>query len=156
MPLGAGTPESRLVTGESVSAVAAHGSDVIIGSDQGVSLLASTGATPIAALSGKPVRDLVVQGDVVDVATGSGVLRWNLATSQALAAWVAPGALPDDDVRALAATSDGTTLLAGTALGFVEVDAGGTINKHVADLGALPEGDVRAIAKRDGSVLIGH
>jgi hypothetical protein len=150
-PLGAGTAETRLVSGQSVSAVRAHAGDVVIGRDQGVSLLASSGATPIAALSGKAVRDLLVQGDVLYVATASGISRWDFAASAELPAWIA-----GDDVRALAARSDGSAILAGTALGYAEIDTTGNATEHGAGVGALPEGDVLAITERDGSVLVGH
>lgn len=144
------------VSGQTIAAVATHGADVIIGTDQGVSLISGAGTAPIGPLQGSAVRDLAVLGDVLYVATGAGIRRWDLAGTSALPTWSAPATLPDDDVRAITESSDQSALIVGTALGYARVAADGTATKATAGVGALPAADVRAVSERGGEVLLGH
>ncbi len=153
-----GTPaDDWAVTGQIVAAVATHGASVLIGTDQGVSTIAAGGATPIAAEQGFAVRDLAVVGDVLWIATASGVRRYDLAASTALADLRAPDKLPDDDVRALAVGHPVGEVFAATATGRATIAAdGSSATIVVPGPGALPDGDLLAVDARNGDVLTGH
>jgi hypothetical protein len=148
--------ETWLVTSGTVAAVATHGADVVVGTDQGVAIASASGVTPIAALQGFPVRDLALVGDVLFAASPSGVRRFDFAQSKVLPTWNAPAQLPDDDVRALAVAAGQNRILAGTALGYAEITLDGSATQKVAGLGALATGDIRAIATDSETVLVGH
>jgi hypothetical protein len=145
------------VAGETVSAVAALGTDVYIGTDQGLSLISGTGQTPIAVAQGFAIRDLAVAGGVVWMATASGVRRYDPAANKLLPDLAAPTFLPDDDVRTLAPSGDGTEVLAATKDGLARIAANGASATLVLPgKDGLPNGDLRAVADRGGVTLTGH
>ncbi len=153
----AGAPaDDWAVTGQSIAAVATHAGKVYVGTDQGVSSVDAGGTTAIAAEQGFAVRDLAVSGNVLFIATGSGVRRYDLSANTALGDLHAPGKLPDDDVRALAVADDGS-VLAATAKGRARIAAdGSSATVTLPGPGALPYADVLAIDARGGDVLTGH
>ena len=154
----AGTPDQIWpLPGEEVTAIAAHGSDIYIGNGNGLSQLVAGVLTPVAAAQGFAVRDLVVSGDVIWIATAAGLRRYDTAADAMLPDLVAPGHLADDDVRALA-VDDGGDVHAATASGRARIDADGggadiVIPQPDSD---LPNADLRAIDARGGVVLSGH
>ena len=153
-----GTPgDPWPATGMQVRAVAAHGSDVIVGTSQGLARVDQAGATPIAAAQGFDVRDLLVQGDVMWIATSGGVRRYDIAGDTMLSTLTAPTHLVDDDVRALSATTSGGEILAATSGGLAHVKTDGSAASLVEPgLDSLPTDDLLAVAERDGEVLTGH
>ena len=144
------------VAGQTLTAIAAHAGDVLVGSDLGVATVNAAGAVPIASLQGFAVRDLAVIADTLYVASAAGVRRFDLASAQALPGWTAPAQLPDDDVRALAVGSDGSSLIAGTALGYSRIALAGTAQIETAGLGGLATGHVAALAERGSTLLLAH
>jgi hypothetical protein len=144
------------VSGQSPTAIAAHGDSVLVGSESGASRVSAAGLAPLPGLQGFAVRDLAVAGDVLYVATTSGVRRFDLAGTAELSSWRAPTELPDDDVRALAIGSDGTTLHVGTALGYARLTPQGAAHIEVAGLNGLATGNVAALVEGDGTLLLGH
>jgi hypothetical protein len=146
-----------VTAGETVAAVAVHGTDVYVGTDEGLSKIDATQETPVAAAQGFVVRDLAVNGDVVWMATAAGVKRYDLAASKLLADLGAPTFLADADVRALAVSGDGQTVLAATATGLSRIHADGSAATLVTPgKGGLPAGDLRAVAESGGEALTGH
>lgn len=152
-----GAGEIRPVAGETIAAVAAHGTEIWIGTDQGLSRLDSMAQTPIAPTQGVAIRDLAIAGDVVWMATANGVRRWDIAASKLLPDIAGTTLLTDDDVRALALSADGTEILAAAAQGLsrVAID-GGASTKIVPGEGGLPSGDLTAIADVAGETITGH
>lgn len=140
-----------------LSAVAAVGSVVYVGSSGGLHTIDGNGVEPVAAAQGFAVRDLATVGEVLWIGTAAGVRRYDTAADSMLADLTAPEHLVDDDVRVLAATSNGVQVLAGTAGGYARIEADASAATLVApELEGLPNGDVRALAGRDGVVLSGH
>lgn len=144
------------VASGSVAAVATHAGAVLIGTGQGVSTIDAGGTTPIAAEQGFRVQDLAVSGDVLFIATASGVRRYDLAASAPLGDLHAPGRLPDDDVRALAVEDQGS-VLAAAAKGLARIAPDGSAATiTLPGPGALPYGDLLAVDARGTDVLTGH
>lgn len=103
------------------------------------------------------VRDLLVAGELLLVATSAGVWRFDLATSTTAPSLRAPDSLLDDDVRALALSEDGGAILAATAEGLSSIPlAGGVATLTRAGIGGLPTASLTAVASGPGAVLIGH
>jgi hypothetical protein len=143
--------------GKAITSVAVHGTSVLVGTGTGLFTIDMAGPAPVSAAQGFAVRDVVVVGDVAWLATAAGVKRVDLVMNKALADLAAPDALPDDDVRALAVTSDGKQVLAAASGGLSHLDAGtGKATLVVPGKDALPNGDLRAVAESGGLVLTGH
>lgn len=153
---GEGQQEVWPAVGHSLTSIAARGDEVFVGSDGGAYRISAAGLTPLPGLQGLAARDLAVAGNTLHVATSSGVRRFDLANAAAVPSWRAPAELPDDDVRALAVGSDGTTLHVGTALGYARLTPDGTAHVEVAGLNGLAAGNVSALAERGGTLLLGH
>lgn len=145
------------VAGEPLTAVATVGSVVYAGSGDGLWTVDANGAAPVAGAQGFAVRDLAVTGEVVWIATGGGLRRYDSAGDTMLARLRAPTFLADDDVRAVVARGDGSAVLAATAGGLAHIAADGS-SATLLEPGpeGLPNGDLRAVAERDGVVLTGH
>jgi hypothetical protein len=153
----AGAPESWAVAGGGVTSVAARNNDVYVGTASGLSRVEATGATAVAAAQGFAVRDIAVNGDVIWMATASGVHRFDAAGNAPLGTLSAPASLPDDDVRAVARSSDGTEVLAATATGLSRIEADGSAAVLVKPgLDSLPNGELSSVAEAGGTVLSGH
>lgn len=151
------TSELWTATSQDIRAVAAHGSDVYIAHGQGLSLLTASMESPIAAASGIAARDVVISGDVVWIATASGISRYDIPSDQMLPVIQGVTMLPDPDVRALTRTQDGQELLAATAKGLARIQADGskaTLVLPGAD--ALPNADLKAVSEAAGEILTGH
>jgi hypothetical protein len=143
--------------GPALTSIATHGNAVYGGTTAGLVMVSASGATAVAGAQGFSARDLVVAGDVVWIATDQGVLRYDIDGAAMLAPRTAPGFLPDDDVRALARSADGTEVLAATEGGLARIAVDGSeVTLVVPEVGGLPNGDVRAVAERGGVVLTGH
>jgi hypothetical protein len=156
-PLAGGPGELWPAPGETVACVASLGGDVFIGTALGLSRIDAAGPSPVAAAQGFAVRDLAVIGDVVWLATAAGLKRYDAAADKLLADLKAPAMLPDDDVRALAVSSDGKLILAAAATGLARIAADGSAATLVLPGKAgLPNGDLRAVAEAGGEVLTGH
>jgi hypothetical protein len=140
-----------------IAAVATYGGSVYIGTDHGLSKLDAGGETQIASAQGFAVRDLAVSGDVIWMATAMGVRRYDAKNDKLLMDLTAPAALVDDDVRALALTSDAKQVLAATAGGLAKIDAtSGAATLVLPGKDGLPNGDLHAVAELSGEVLTGH
>jgi hypothetical protein len=137
-----------------VLSIAGAGGKLFAGTDHGV-IEISGGATSTLA-SGFLARDLVATSAALFAATSSGVVRIDLMTGAQTTLNKASG-LPDDDVRALSISQDGTQLHAACKSGFGALDASGKIlTKTMPGIGGLPNPDLLAIAERGGEVLTGH
>lgn len=155
--LGPPAEASMPAVAAEITAVAAGAEDVFVGTDRGPFRWALTGAAAPLLTTEIAVRDLAVAGTMLYFATPRGVWRYDLATSTTAPALRAPDQLADDDVRALALTADGATLLAATAEGLARIPvAGGAAVITKAGIGGLPNADLTAVVERDGLVLTGH
>ncbi len=141
--------------GASVQSVAASTSTVYVGTDTGLATIDAGGVIPVAAAQGFSINDLVVVGDVVWMATPSDVRRYSIM-SDTLLADVGAGGLAED-VRAIAASSAGSEVLAGTNNGLWRIDATSAAVTVVAPgKDGLPNGDLTSVAEAAGTVLTGH
>jgi hypothetical protein len=104
-----------------------------------------------------PVSDLVTDADDrVWLATPSGLKRWD-GKELTVAADVAGGGLPDDDVRAVAHDAATGSIVAGTATGISRLPTGnGPAQMTKAGPGKLPYDHVMFLDAQAGRVLIGH
>lgn len=140
-----------------ITSVAARGDEVFVGGQEGLSRISAAMESPVAAAQGFAVRDIIVVGDVVWMATAAGVRRYDAANDQLLADVKGADVLPDDDVRAMAAREGGEAVLVATATGLAQGKSDASIWGFTkAGLMGLPTGDLRAIAEANGAMLIGY
>ncbi len=145
----------RSVDSPPARAVATDGVQVWLGTDQGLWKLDGDSLVQVAEAPQVEIRDLAVDGAAVStvwIATPGGLVAFDGATSTFHTAGA--GALPDDDVRAVAALPGGG-VLAGCATGAALV---GTAADRVIPVGkgALPYDDVTAVAVGDSAIFLGH
>lgn len=152
-----GSGEVWAADGETIACVATLGAEVYVGTEAGLSTVDMTGLTPVVGAQGFAIRDLVVSGEVVWMATAAGVKRFDGAQNALLGDLKGAAFLADDDVRALALSSDGKEVLAATATGLSHLATDGS-SAVIVPVGkdALPNGDLRAVAEAGGVVLSGH
>lgn len=151
-----GAPQETLTSTFAVQAVAGVGADVYAGGLGGLYLLHAN-AVPAARARGFAVRDLAVANSVIWIASDRGVLRYDTEAGTMLPAARAPMLLADDDVRAIAISSDGRTIFAATARGESELAADlATAVIRIPGKGSIPNGDLRAISAKNGEILSGH
>lgn len=158
-PLLSGSPYSQPFADGDALCAAASVNFIYVGTQNGLFRMDTQAVSP-TAVTGVVVRDIsVVLGGILWLATDAGVLRYDPKSDKLLSALKAPASLVDNDVRALAASSDGTYVLAATAGGLARIDADGgasTLIKPGLGVDALPNADLRAVASFGGETLTGH
>lgn len=138
-----------------IQCVAVRGTNVYVGTSTGLASIDGNGTTPIAAAQGFDARDLLVQGDIVWIATNGGIERYDAAAGAMLPRLTAPMHLVDDDVRALAWSNMELLAATKTGLSRIKMD-GSSASIRKAGLGDLPTGDLRALSAQGDKILVGQ
>lgn len=130
-----------------VRAVAGDADRLYAGAAGGLYELSGAGA---AQLDATPILDLALTDDgTLWVATAEGIFRWSDTGLNP-----GGGALPDADIRAIAAIPGGGVAVAcATGAALVGTATSGAI---LPGIGGLPTGDLRAVATAPGELSFGH
>jgi hypothetical protein len=145
----AGGAGESLAAPAATQAVASNGSQIWLGTAQGLYRLEGGAFEPVSEAAGLDVRDVTVDpAGVLWLATPAGLARLEGQTLEIRTA--ASGALPDDDVRAVVVRPEGGVLAAcrtGVALD-------GRVIR--ARKGGLPADELSAAAAGPGLWMVGH